>query len=87
MYSGLKKIDHALVGWGWMLWDWNWFRRRTADSVVNRLKDRVRGGDIVVMHDGDESAPLADQRHTVDATARLIPELRKRGFEFGTICP
>ena len=86
MYSGLKKIDHALVGWGWMLWDWNWFRRRTADSVVSRLKDRVRGGDIVVMHDGDESAPLADQRHTVDATARLIPELRNRGFEFGIIC-
>jgi hypothetical protein len=38
------------------------------------------------MHDGDESAPLADQRQTVDATARLIPELRQRGFDFGTIC-
>jgi len=38
------------------------------------------------MHDGDESAPLKDQRHTVDATARLIPELRANGFEFGTIC-
>jgi peptidoglycan/xylan/chitin deacetylase (PgdA/CDA1 family) len=86
MYAGLKQIDHALVGWGWMLWDWNWFRKRTTDSVVNRLRDRVRGGDIVVMHDGDESAPFKDQRHTVEATARLIPELRKRGFEFGTIC-
>ena len=86
MYSGLKQIDHALVGWGWMLWDWNWFRRRTTESVVRRLRDRVRAGDIVVMHDGDESAPFADQRHTVDATARLIPELRQRGFEFGTIC-
>src|SRR5207247_7407641 len=67
MYAGLKRIDHALVGWGWMLWDWNWFRKRTAASVVNRLTNRVRGGDIVVMHDGDESAPVADQRHTVDA--------------------
>ena len=86
MYSGLRRIDHALVGWGWMLWDWNWFRRRTADAVVNRLKDRVRGGDIVVMHDGDESHPIADQRHTVDAAARLIPEWRRRGFQFGTIC-
>jgi len=86
MYSGLKRIDHTLVGWGWMLWDWNWFRKRTADSVVNRLTSRVRAGDIVVMHDGDEKAPFADQRHTVDATARLIPELRQRGFDFGTIC-
>ena len=65
---------------------WNWFRKRTADSVVNRLTSRVRAGDIVVMHDGDEKAPFADQRHTVDATARLIPDLRARGFEFGTIC-
>ena len=86
MYVGLKRIDHRLIGWGWMLWDWNWFRKRTADSVVTRLKARVRGGDIVVMHDGDESAPFADQRHTVEATARLVPELRRRGFQFGTIC-
>jgi hypothetical protein len=39
------------------------------------------------MHDGDESAPLADQRYTVDAAARLIPTLRQRGFEFKTVCP
>lgn len=86
MYLGLKKIDHRLVGWGWMLWDWNWFRRRTADGVVARLRDRVSAGDIIVMHDGDESAPRADQRHTVEATVRLIPALRARGFAFGTVC-
>jgi peptidoglycan/xylan/chitin deacetylase (PgdA/CDA1 family) len=86
MYAGLKKIDHQLIGWSWMLWDWNWFRERTAEAVVGRVLDRARAGDIVVMHDGDESAPVADQRHTVDATARLIPELRAKGFVFGTIC-
>ena len=86
MYVGLKRIDHRLIGWSWMLWDWNWFRRRTAGAVVNRVRDRARDGDIIVMHDGDESAPFADQRHTVDATIRLIPELRARGFSFGTVC-
>jgi len=86
MYAGLERIDHRMVGWGWMLWDWNWFRERTADSVVKRLRSRAGNGDIIVMHDGDESEPFKDQRHTVDATARLIPELRARGFEFGTIC-
>jgi len=86
MYLGLKQIDHQMVGWSWMLWDWNWFRARTADSVVNRLRDRVSNGDIIVMHDGDQSAPLKDQRHTVDATARLIPDLRARGFTFGVVC-
>lgn len=86
MYAGLKRIDYRLVGWGWMLWDWNWFRRRTADAVVGRVLGRARAGDIVVMHDGDESAPLADQHQTVEATARVIPQLRQKGFAFGTIC-
>jgi len=86
MYAGLKKIDHRMIGWSWMLWDWNWFRARTADSVVNRVAHRIGDGDIVVMHDGDESAPFKDQRHTVDGTARLIPQLRAKGFDFATIC-
>jgi hypothetical protein len=38
----------------------------------------------MVMHDG-ESAPRKDQRQTVDATARLIPALRDRGFGFGGV--
>jgi peptidoglycan/xylan/chitin deacetylase (PgdA/CDA1 family) len=86
MYVALQRLDYKLVGWGWMLWDWNWFRRRTADSTVRRLTGRLSAGDIVVMHDGDESAPFKDQRQTVEATARLIPALRARGLEFGTVC-
>src|SRR5438477_564817 len=45
MYSGLKQIDYRFVGWSWMLWDWNWFRARTADSVVQRIAPRVSNGD------------------------------------------
>ena len=86
MYDGLRKIDYTLVGWGWMLWDWNWFRARTADSILARIAARVSSGDIIVMHDGDESAPRKDQRQTVEATASLIPALRDRGFAFGTVC-
>jgi peptidoglycan-N-acetylglucosamine deacetylase len=86
MYAGLARIDHRMIGWSWMLWDWNWFRRRTADSVVGRIGHRAGNGDIIVMQDGDESAPFADQRYTVEATARLIPLLRARGFTFGTVC-
>ena len=86
MYEALDQIDHRLVGWGWMLWDWNWFRRRNAGAIVARVGARVSSGDIVVMHDGDESAPRRDQRQTVDATARLIPDLKARGFGFGRVC-
>lgn len=86
MYAGLRDADYRLIGFGWMLWDFNWFRARTADSSFRRISSRVSDGDIIVMHDGDESAPTRDQRHTVDATRRLIPELRSRGFAFGKVC-
>jgi chitooligosaccharide deacetylase len=86
MYAGLHGIGYRLIGFGWMLWDFNWFRVRTADSAFGRITARVSNGDIIVMHDGDESAPTRDQRHTVEATRRLIPALRSRGFAFGKVC-
>jgi peptidoglycan/xylan/chitin deacetylase (PgdA/CDA1 family) len=86
MYAALKQMDYRLVGWGWMLWDFNWLRARTASSTVRRVSNRASAGDIIVLHDGDESAPLRPQPQTVEATARLIPALRARGLVFGTIC-
>lgn len=86
MYAGLRQHGYRLVGWGWMLWDFNWFRPRTGRATAGRVEPRVRGGDILVMHDGDESDPGKDQAQTVEATTRLIPALRARGFAFGTVC-
>jgi len=86
MYKGLGEIDYRLIGWGWMLWDVDPLHTRTADRVVHRIAPRVRGGDIIVMHDGNHAAPRAPQPHTVEATSRLIPLLRERGFTFGTVC-
>jgi peptidoglycan/xylan/chitin deacetylase (PgdA/CDA1 family) len=64
----------------------DWFRPRTADRILKRLVPRVAAGDIVVMHDGDEKAPRKPQPQTVEATARLIPQLRARGLDFGIVC-
>jgi len=86
MYRGLQQIDYDLIGWGWMLWDVDPLRRRVADRVVDRLVSRASAGDILVMHDGDEHAPRKPQLQTVEATTRLIPRLRDRGFSFGTVC-
>jgi peptidoglycan/xylan/chitin deacetylase (PgdA/CDA1 family) len=86
MYLAMRQLDYRLIGWGWMLWDVNPLGARTAENIFERLVSRVRPGDIMVMHDGDDAAPRRDQRQTVDATARLIPALRDRGFVFGTVC-
>ena len=86
MYAGLAKIDHTLVGWGWGLWDFNWYRTPAAKGLATRLGNRISAGDIIVMHDGHHENPRADRRYTIEATARLVPALRARGFTFGTIC-
>jgi peptidoglycan/xylan/chitin deacetylase (PgdA/CDA1 family) len=86
MYAGLRRLDYRLVGWGWMLWDVDYFRRRTAARIVGRILPRVRAGDIVVIHDGDEKAPARPQPQAVEATVQLVEALSRRGFRFATIC-
>jgi peptidoglycan/xylan/chitin deacetylase (PgdA/CDA1 family) len=86
MYEGLAQIDYRLVGWSWGLWDWNWYRPREAEGLARRLARRVSSGDIVVMHDGHHATPSADRRYAVEATRRLVPELRARGYGFGALC-
>jgi peptidoglycan-N-acetylglucosamine deacetylase len=86
MLRGARIAGYHIIGWGWMLWDANVFRPRSADRLVPKLADRASPGDIIVMHDGHHKDPRADRRYTVQTVDRLIPELRAKGFAFGTIC-
>ena len=87
MLMGASKAGYAVVGWGWMLWDFNWFRARNADDIVPRLLDRASPGDIIVIHDGHHVDSQADRRYAIETVDRLLPALRAKGYEFGVICP
>ena len=87
MLLGAARAGYRVIGWGWMLWDFNWFRERNADALVPRLAARASAGDIVVIHDGHHKDPRADRRYAVETVDRLVPELKAAGFSFGTICP
>ncbi len=87
MLMGAAQAGYTVVGWGWMLWDFNWFRERTADDLVPRLVRESSDGDILVIHDGHHKNPRADRRYAVQTLDRIIPALRAKGFAFGTICP
>jgi len=86
MMNGLRRSGRQLVGWGMLLWDWDWFRRPDADRLVPRIVTRAKAGSIVVLHDGHHKNPRADRRYTIETVDRLVPLLRARGLEFGTIC-
>jgi peptidoglycan/xylan/chitin deacetylase (PgdA/CDA1 family) len=87
MILGAGRAGYTLVGWGWLLWEFNWFRKRNADDLVPRLVSQASPGDIIVIHDGHHKNPSPDRRYAIETVDRLIPELRGKGFEFGTICP
>jgi chitooligosaccharide deacetylase len=86
MYAGLDRAGYTLAGWSFGMWDWNWWRTPRPEATAARLASKASDGDIVVMHDGHHQNPRADRMATVEATARLIPKLRDRGFAFGQIC-
>jgi peptidoglycan/xylan/chitin deacetylase (PgdA/CDA1 family) len=86
LFAALERLDYRLVGWSWMAWDWNWFRPRTASSIVGRIDSRASDGLIVVIHDGHHREPHAQRGYAVEAVAALVPALRARGFSFGSVC-
>jgi peptidoglycan/xylan/chitin deacetylase (PgdA/CDA1 family) len=86
MVDGLRLSNRQLIGWGFLLWDWDWFRRPSASRLVPRIARRAGPGSIVVMHDGHHKNPRADRRYTIETVDRLIPKLKEKGLVFGTIC-
>jgi peptidoglycan/xylan/chitin deacetylase (PgdA/CDA1 family) len=86
MYDGLDRAGYTLAGWSWGMWDWHWWQTPRGDRVAPRLARKASAGDIIVIHDGHHVNPRADRRHAAEVVRLLVPALRSRGFEFGTLC-
>lgn len=76
-----RRGGAGVVMWSRLARDW---KPQPAEPVVQRLR-RVRGGDIVLLHDGDHRALGGDRRHTVEALAKWIPRWRDGGLRFVTL--
>ena len=74
---GLKVID-----WSVMSRDWT---KPGADLIVNRTMSQVKNGSIILLHDGDGVAQADSRAQTVEATRRIIHELRQQGYKFVTV--
>jgi peptidoglycan-N-acetylglucosamine deacetylase len=87
MLRGLARLNFRLVGWSWKTWDWSGFRQRTAAHVSSQIISNAEPGKIIVIHDGHHRDQKANRQYAVEATARIIDELRRQGFEFGVLWP
>jgi peptidoglycan/xylan/chitin deacetylase (PgdA/CDA1 family) len=71
---GLKPIM-----WNITAYDWN---APPADRIFQRVSGKIRGGDVVLLHDGSYLAMGGDRTQTVMATDRLIERWKPEGYRF-----
>ena len=68
----------------WSVTGWDW-KGKPAEYVERKVGRQVRGGDVILLHDGSHAAFGADRSQSVIATDHLIAGYRSEGYEFVTI--
>ncbi len=80
--AGLAEHNLQAVNWSIIPRDWT---NPGAKQIAKRVLDNAAPGAIVLLHDGDSPAQTAPRDQTIEATAIIIDELRKQGYEFVTV--
>jgi peptidoglycan-N-acetylglucosamine deacetylase len=73
-----RRGGAGVVMWSASAHDW---RAQPAERLIDRLR-RARGGDIVLLHDGDHRVMNSDRRHTIAALDYWLPRWKDSGFRF-----
>ncbi len=81
-FHAIRALGLEPVMWNVTCYDW---KPTSAAKVVTHAQRQIRGGDVVLMHDGDQRAMGADRTHTVEASDRLVTHYKAEGYEFVTI--
>lgn len=74
---GLEPVMWSVTGY-----DWN---APPAEVIERRVSSQIRGGDVVLLHDGGHKAMGTDRAQTVQATEHLITRYKAEGYKFVTI--
>jgi len=74
---GLQPIMWSVTGFDW--------DAPSAEYIEKKVTARVKGGDVILLHDGGHKAFGTDRTHTVKAVEALIPRYKSEGYEFVTI--
>ena len=77
-----RSLGLVPVMWNVTGWDWN---AKPAEYVERKVLSQMRGGSVILLHDGGHRQMGADRSQTVIATDRLIARYKGEGYEFVTI--
>jgi peptidoglycan/xylan/chitin deacetylase (PgdA/CDA1 family) len=74
---GLEPVMWNVTGYDWTA--------PPAATIEQKVSRKIRGGDVILLHDGGHKQFGADRSQTVIATDRLLTRYKSEGFEFVTI--
>jgi len=77
-----RDIGLQPVMWNVTGYDWN---APPAGVIERKVARQMRGGDVILLHDGEHRAFGANRAQTVMATENLIRRYRDHGYEFVTV--
>jgi peptidoglycan-N-acetylglucosamine deacetylase len=77
-----REMGLAPVMWNVTGYDWN---AKSSESIERKCARQVRGGDVVLLHDGGHLQMGTDRAFTVKATDNIITRYKTQGREFLTI--
>lgn len=80
------RIARALglepVMWNVSCYDW---KPISADEIVHRVARHIRGGDVILLHDGGHGRMGVDRSRSIEASDRMVAQYKAEGYEFVTI--
>jgi peptidoglycan/xylan/chitin deacetylase (PgdA/CDA1 family) len=77
-----RQLGLQTVMWNVTGYDWD---APSAVVIEKKIARQMRGGDVILLHDGSHRAIGADRAQTVIATDNLIQRYRDRGYGFVTV--
>jgi len=77
-----RSLGLQPVMWNVTCYDW---KAKSADEIVRRAQRRIRGGDVILLHDGEYHRIGVDRSRSIEASDRLLARYQGEGYEFVTI--
>ena len=77
-----RELSLEPVMWNVTGYDWN---APPAPEIERKVASQIRGGDVILLHDGGHKQLGADRSQTVIATDHLIARYKPEGYKFVTI--
>jgi peptidoglycan/xylan/chitin deacetylase (PgdA/CDA1 family) len=77
-----RRLRYATFGWTFGVFD---SARPGAEEIRRRVRQRLRSGAVILLHDGDGYDPNGDRTQTAQALSGIIDDVRAAGYELRPI--